>query len=113
VPVVKLAVTASEPLKVTLQSALPVQAPDQELKIAFESADAVSVTCVPWGKVALQAGGQLIPAGVLVTVPVPFPPTLTLRVSPGLNVAATDSDPLIVRVQAAFPEQAPLQPPKK
>ena len=38
-----------------------------------KAADAVSVTCVPDGKLALQVPGQLIPDGALVTVPVPVP----------------------------------------
>jgi hypothetical protein len=41
---------------------------------------AVSTTCDPLAKFAVHVGGQLIPAGLLVTVPVPVPDGLTVTV---------------------------------
>ena len=58
----------------------PEQAPTQLLKVEPESADAVSVTLpeVICEQVAPPALVQLIPAGVLDTVPLPA--TVTVRV---------------------------------
>ena len=54
---------------------------------------AVRMTAVPLAKLAehVAAGGQTIPAGLLVTVPVPVPASVTVRVSllPVLKVAVT------------------------
>jgi hypothetical protein len=61
----------------------------------------------------LQVAGQLIPAGLLVTVPAPLPAMETVNTSPGSNVAPTFSLPVIDTMQAAVPEHAPLQPSKK
>jgi hypothetical protein len=58
---------------VTLQVDLPAQAPDQLSKCAPFTAVAVSVTTVPAVNDALQVGEQLIPAGLLVTVPLEEP----------------------------------------
>lgn len=62
----------------------------QPLKIEVEAALAPSVTCVPMAKLALHVPGQLIPGGVLVTVPVPVPVTATGKTGPRLKVAVTD-----------------------
>ena len=48
-----------------------------------EAGMAVSVTEVPVAKPAEQAAPQLIPVGVLVTVPFPDPPVTTVRVTSG------------------------------
>jgi hypothetical protein len=50
---------------------------------------AVRVTGVLDGKLAAQVGGQLIPVGLLVTVPVPGPINATVMAD-GLNLADTD-----------------------
>ena len=52
---------------------VPEQAPDQPLKSEFAFGFAVSVTDVPLAKFALHAEPQLIPEGLLVTVPPPVP----------------------------------------
>jgi hypothetical protein len=49
----------------------PEHAPDQLRKREPAFGVAVSVTVVPFVKVATQVGPQLMPAGELVTVPVP------------------------------------------
>jgi hypothetical protein len=59
----------------------------------FDPADAVavSVTELPVGNGALQVAPQLMPDGLLVTVPVPVPALLNVRVEgTALNVAVTD-----------------------
>jgi hypothetical protein len=53
---------------------VPVQTPpDQPANFEPVAGVAVSVTCVPLGKVSVHVAPQLIPAGELVTVPVPVP----------------------------------------
>jgi hypothetical protein len=47
----------------------PLQSPLNPEKVDPESGVAISVTVVPLSKLALQVDGQLIPAGLLVTVP--------------------------------------------
>jgi len=69
----------------------------------------VSVTCVPELKLALQVPGQLIPAGLLLTVPVSFPGRVTVNVGGPfcVKVAETDTLPFIVTMQPPEPLQAP------
>ena len=56
----------------------PEQAPLQPVKPEPAAAPAVSVTFVPTVKSAAQAAAQAMPAGLLVTVPLPAPAELTL-----------------------------------
>ena len=56
-----------------------VQAPLQPANAEFMEGIAVSVTMVPPAKFAMQVVGQLIPAGMLVTVPLPVPVSATVR----------------------------------
>ena len=75
---------------------------------------AVSVTMVPLAKFAEQVLGQLMPDGLLTTVPLPFPASVTVSVKfdvVALNVAVTFWAWVMVTVHvpAAF-VQAPLQP---
>jgi hypothetical protein len=69
---------------VTLQLAAPVQAPAQLTKVPPLAGVSVNVTAVPVAKVAVHvfavelALEQLIPAGLLVTVPVPAPAVATV-----------------------------------
>jgi len=66
---------------VTSQVALvPVHAPLHPMNTDPAAVDAVRVTVAPLAKLAAQAVPQLIPAGVLVTVPVPDPVLVTLNV---------------------------------
>ena len=74
----KPAMTEVFSINVTLQTPVPLQAPDQPAKKEFAVGDAVSVTWVPLGKLAMQAWPQLMPAGLLLTVPPPLPAAWTL-----------------------------------
>ena len=75
-----------------LVNAAPEQTPDHPVNVDPAAATADTVTDVFWGKFAVHVAPQLIPAGMVVTVPVPVPSfdttseTLTLA---DVNVAAT------------------------
>lgn len=56
---------------------LPLHAPPKPPKVNPEPALAVSVTEVPLSNPAVQVEGQLIPAGLLVTLPVPLTETVS------------------------------------
>ena len=60
--------------------AIPVQAPLQPVKVEFISGVGVRVMTVPELYASEQSEPQLIPAGLLVTVPVPVPDLVTARV---------------------------------
>jgi hypothetical protein len=78
---VKVALTERAELTVVVHvAALPVQSPDQPLNAEPAAGAAVSVTLVPETKALEQVVPQSIPAGELVTVPVPVP--LFVTVSP-------------------------------
>jgi hypothetical protein len=86
--------------------------PDQPVKSKFASGAAVRVTwVVKLPKDCEQSVPQLIPAGLLVTVPLPVFVTVRtgLRVKAAVAVFAAS----IVTTQAAVPLQAPLQPVKR
>ena len=54
---------------------------------------------------------QLISPGLLVTVPAPDPPLVTVRVGPVLKVAVIDLSPSMLTVHVPVPLQPPpLQP---
>jgi hypothetical protein len=74
------AFTALSPSSVIVQLPVPEQAPDQPVNVEPLSAVAVTVTLVPRGNEAEQAPPHVIPAGLLVTVPAPLPPVLTVSV---------------------------------
>jgi len=75
---VKVAVTAALPVNVTLQVLVPVQAPDHPANVELLLGAAESVTMVPLVKLALHIAPQLIPAGLLMIVPVPVPALWTV-----------------------------------
>jgi hypothetical protein len=79
VTVLNVAVTDCAAFMVTLQAPAPVQAPLQPAKVEPAAAVAVNVTTVPLVKFALQAPGQLMPAGLLLTVPLGVPVRVTVR----------------------------------
>jgi len=74
----KVAVTEDAAVTVMLQVATPVHAPDQPVKVLLAVGTSLSVTWVFGVKLAEHVVGQLIPAGVLVTVPVPVPASVTV-----------------------------------
>ncbi len=92
----KFAVTVWLPFIVTVQGPVPLQPPPlQPVKIAPPAVVAVNVTKLPAGKLAEHTAPQLIPAGVLVTVPLaaPVPVLLTVNVfmlGRAVKVAVTD-----------------------
>jgi len=109
-----VAVTPCAALMVTTQVAVPLQPlPLQPVNVEPAAGLAVSVTLLFAVKLALQVAPQLIPAGLLVTVPVPVPDLDTVSVcgTDALNVAVTLCAVLMVTVQVAVPLQPlPLQP---
>ena len=75
----KVAVADSFAAMVTVHVLLPVHAPAQPAKKDDPLlAVAVSFTFVPELKLAVQVAPQLMPAGVLVTCPLPLPANVTL-----------------------------------
>src|SRR5258706_3908322 len=115
---VNAAPTLAAAFMVTVQAPVPEHAPVQPVKVEPAVGVGVSVTIVPWLKLALQVAPQLMPAGVLATVPVPVPLRVTLSANGGggagplLKFAVAVTAELIVRLQLPVPEQAPLQPVK-
>lgn len=81
-----VAVTAMAALMVTAHAPVPEQAPLQPANPEPIAATGVRFTTVPWLKAVAQVLGQSIPAGLLVTEPVPVPVVLTVSVS-GVCVA--------------------------
>jgi hypothetical protein len=90
---------------------VPEQAPDQPANGNPVAAVAVSVTWAPFPKLAVQVCGQLMPAGELVTVPVPWPAKLTDSWPGGsVNDAPTVVFAFKSTLQVPVPEHAPDQP---
>jgi hypothetical protein len=78
-----------------VQVPVPLHPPPlQPANIDPDAAVAVNVTVLPvgnWALSALQVVPQLMPDGLLVTVPVPVPALFTVRMEgTALNVAVTD-----------------------
>src|SRR5438552_10027421 len=70
----KVAVTVVAAESVTTHVPVPLQPPPlQPVKVEPAAGVAVSVTAVPLAKLAEQVAPQVIPAGELVTVPLPVP----------------------------------------
>src|SRR5438876_6096701 len=75
----KVAVTVVAALSVTVHVPVPEQLPPlQPVKVEPAAGAAVKVTAVPLEYAAAQVAPQEIPAGLLVTVPVPAPVLLTV-----------------------------------
>ena len=96
------------PVIVTLPAA--VQLPDQPANVEPEAAVATRLTFVPLLRLAVHALPQLIPVGLLVTVPVPVPTRLTesVYVLMRLNTAVHVMLAFIVTLpslQSALPDQ--------
>jgi len=90
---------------------MPVHAPLKPEKVDPTAAVADNVTLVPSLKFAAQVLGQSIPAGLLVTVPLPDTETVTWAGLTAAKVAETDWLPESSSVQAE-PLHAPPKPPK-
>ena len=91
-----VAVAAFAAVMVTPQVPVPLQAPLQPAKVEPVDAAAVSVTTVPLVKLALQALGQLIPLGLLLTVPDPVPANVTESAKAGaVTVTVTEVEDVI------------------
>src|SRR2546428_13932098 len=107
----KVAMTARAALIVTLQVPVPVQLPLQPVKVAPAAGAGVRVTTVPVVRAVEQVAPQEIPAGELVTVPLPAPDLVTVRGEAGGH-RATAADPdggaPIVPQLALAPERPPL-----
>src|SRR5580704_1376319 len=112
--VVKAADTLAFAFSVTLQPAMPLQAPPQPARPQAAAGVALSVTWVPLLKFALQVEPQSIPAGELVTLPTGMAITETERVEVAVEkLADTLMVEVIVTVQVPVPVQPPpLQPVK-
>jgi hypothetical protein len=96
---------------------VPVHAPDQPEKTPPVGVS-LRVTTEPAAKfaehVAVVAVEQLIPAGVLVTVPVPPPAKVTVSPTPVVKLSVMFVAAVMVTTQVLVPEQPPpLQPAKK
>jgi hypothetical protein len=92
---------------------VPVQPPAQPTKIEPTAAAAVSVTAVPGSKLAPHVCPQLIPDGLLLTLPLPEPLRVTASTGKSLKVAVAEEFWLNVILQAPTPLQAPDHPAKK
>lgn len=79
--ILKFAVTERAWFIVTWQLLLPEQSPDHDEKVDPATGEGVKVTNVLFANEALQVEPQLIPAGELVTVPVPVPFRFTCRLN--------------------------------
>jgi len=110
---VKVAVTVVAALKVTVQVPVPEQPPLQPVKIDPAAGAAVSVTPVPLAKLAAQVAPQVMPAGLLVTVPAPAPALETVSVKVGVKVAVTVVAAEIVTTHDPVPEHPPPFQPLK
>jgi hypothetical protein len=110
-----VAVTALAASIVTEQVPVPVHAPLQLANVDPVEGAAVKVTLSPWAKLPVHETVQLIPDGVLVTVPLPVPAMVSVSANVGLRskVAVTVVSAPIAKVQGASPEQPPPLHPMK
>lgn len=90
---------------VTLHDPVPLHGPDQPLNPEPIAGEAVSVTTVPSLKLAAHIVGQLIPKGLLLTLPAPLPVTERVNGYTGTNVAVIVCAAVIVIAHVPVPEQ--------
>src|SRR5690606_9952323 len=88
------------------------QAPLQPSKTDPATGVAVSDTSVPSVYCCSQSPGQSMPPGLLSTVPVPEPASVTVRVCRATKLAPTERSAVIDTTQLPVPLQAPFQPVK-
>ena len=90
---------------------MPEQAPPQPVKAEFCDGVAAKLTMESDANTLEHDVVQLTPLGELVTVPVPLPAKVTLRVTPGTNVAPTVVSEFTVKVHGPVPTHPdPLHP---
>src|SRR5512146_1816806 len=107
-PLLNVAVTDASAFMVKVQAPVPVQAPLQPVNDDPEAAVWVRVTAVPGANDAEQVVPQLMPAGVLATVPLPLPAKVTRNWGcVWTKVTETFWLPFMVTEHPALPEQAP------
>jgi hypothetical protein len=110
---VKLALTVSDAFIETLQPPVPEQAPPHPEKPLPLLAVSIRVTDELRGKLAEQVPGQEIPAGLLVTVPLPATLAVSVAVvAVELNVASTVWAEVTLTLHVLVPEQPLLHPAK-
>ena len=111
----KVAVTVVAAETVTVQAPVPEHPPPlQPVKVEPAAAVAVRVTAVPLVKLAEQVAPQVMPAGELVTVPLPVPAGVTVRVKLcRVKVAVTVVAAETVTTLDPAPEQPPPAQPVK
>src|SRR5262249_2294475 len=111
----KVAVTLRACVMLTTHVPVPSHpSPLQPVKWEPLVAMAVSVTLVSWSKAVRQVAPQSIPAGVLVTAPLPLPVLLTVRGTCGMKSATTGVLAVKVTVQGPVPvHPPPFQPIKR
>src|SRR5438093_1106081 len=109
----KVAVTVVAALSVTVQVPVPEQPPPlQPVKVEPAAGAAVKVTAVPLAYVAAQVAPHEIPAGALVTVPVPAPghppPLQPVKVEPAAGAAVkVTAVPVANAVEHVAPQEMP------
>lgn len=110
----KVAVTCLLALSVTVQAtSVPLHPPAHPTNDEPAAAVAVRVTTVPGSKLALHVCPQLIPDGLLLTLPVPVPVRVTASTGKSLNIAITEVFLVKVMLQTLTPLHAPDHPAKK
>jgi hypothetical protein len=109
----KSPVTEVALLIVNWHAPVPEHGPDQPKKLEVAAGVAVSVTAVPGLKFAVQVCGQLMPAGVLVIVPLPGPVMVNDKEPGAENAAETLVSAFKTTEHFPVPEQAPDQPAKE
>ena len=75
-------------VSITAEQSVPLQSPLQPAKADPTPGVAAKTTVLPVAKPALQVPGQDIPLGLLVTVPTPAPPIVTVSIIVGGGVVA-------------------------
>jgi hypothetical protein len=108
-----VAVTVVTAFKLRTQFPVPLQPPPlQPANVEPDAAVAVSVTLVPAAYASEQSVEQLMPAGLLVTVPLPIRLTVNVTgVEVAVNVAVIEVLTVILRIQLPVPlHPPPLQP---
>lgn len=110
----KFAVTDCAEVMVKMQEPVPEHAPDQPVNVDPLAAEAVNVTDFPDSQFAEHVQPQLIRPSLPVTVPVPVPGFVTVRLYTAVaNVAVTDVAAVIGMLQLPVPEHPPPCQPVK